>query len=444
MVKLFYLVASLILCVSHSGFAQSSDGFEFHRPNKRSYKIKFKSYNNLIIIEVKLNGQLMNFLLDTGVDKTVLFGLKDVNDDIKNRSEKILIKGVSGKQKTFAYKIINNVLEIGKLKDHSHDVYAIFDKNFNISNKIGYQIQGIIGHDFFKDLVVKINYTHEYLKIYNPKYFNKRLRAYQALDLRLHLEKPYIQTPIKQNDKWEDYVFLLDTGSGDAIWIIQDKDVAIPDDYFYDILGYGIADIIKGRRSKAKALKLGDNIMQKPKIAFPDTASYKGVNFTKQSGVLGAEIMRRFNWVFDYKSAKVYIKPNDDFYDDFNYDMSGLIFKYLGFQSITRYEIVFPQTNQKNNYNSRTDFKKAEQQVVLEYRPILKVGAVRYNSSAYEAGFIENDEILEIDGQESYKLNIEEITALLSSREGREINFTIRRNGIVYKKSLILKSRFHE
>ena len=444
MTKVLQLFYFLIFFNCFVGFSQSSDGFQFHRSNKRSYKINFKAYNNLIIIKVKLNGQYMNFLLDTGVDKTVLFGLKDIDGKIKNKSEKILIRGVSGKQKTFAYYIKNNVLEIGKLKDDSHNIYAIFDQNFNISNKIGYQIQGIIGFEFFRNLIVKISYSNKFLKIYNPEFFSKKLRSYQALDLRLYLRKPYIKSSVKKNEYWQDYVFLLDTGSGDAVWVMPEEDKEFPNSYFYDILGYGLADIITGIRSKAKALQVGKHIMQKPKIAYPDTTLYKGVSFTKKSGVLGAEIMRRFDWVLDYSNAKAYIKPNNNYYDDFNYDMSGLLFKYDGYLNITRYEIVFPQTDQKNNYNNETDFKKAKQQLILEQRPILKVAAVRYNSSAYQAGFLENDIILKIDGRDSYKFNLDEISGILSSKEGRKINFVIERNGYVYKKSLVLKSRFSE
>lgn len=444
MLKLLHFFCFILFCFQSMVYGQSASGFQFHKKHKKSYKIKYKAYNNLIILEVKLNGQPMNFLLDTGVDKTVLFGLKDMGGEIKKKSEKIVIKGVSGKKQTFAYKIENNVLEIGKLKDNAHNIYAIFDENFNISNKIGYQIQGIIGSDFFKNLVVKINYNYNYIKIYNPKYFNKKLKSYQVLDLRLYLKKPYIQSPIKQNNEWKNYVFLLDTGSGDSIWIIEDKDTDILNYYFNDILGYGFADIIEGRRSKAKAFKLGNEVLKNPKIAFPDTTSYKGVNFTKQSGVIGAEIMRRFNWVFDYKNAKAYIKPNANFYDDFNYDMSGLIFKYDGYQNIVRYEIVFPQGNQKASSNYNTDYKKAQRQVILEKRPILVVGGVRHDSPAYRAGFIENDKILKIDGKESYKLDLEEISDILSSEDGRKINFIIERNGIVYNKSLILESKFSD
>ena len=442
--KFLLIISILFFCINTSSFAQNEEGFEFHRPNKKRYKIKFTNYNNLIIIKIKLNGQPLNFLLDTGVDKTVLFGLKDDQNQIKNQSEKIMIKGVSGQKQTYAYKVENNTLEIGKLKDSAHDVYAIFDQSFNISDKIGYQIQGIIGYDFFKNLVVKINYMRNHLKIYNPNTFNKSLNSYEVKNLRLFKQKPYIKTQLKQDDKWQDYVFLLDSGSGDAIWIKSKNETQIPDDNFDDILGYGFADIIRGKRAKADAFKLGKYIMEKPKIAYPDTLAYEGVNFTEDSGVIGSEIMRRYHWYFDYTDSKVYFKKNNNFSDDFNYDMSGLILKYDGYQSIAHYQNVFPQAKAKNDNSAGYNKVEMQSKLVVEFRPILKVGAVRYNSPAYEAGFIEGDEIVKISGRKSYRYDFEEINKILSSEEGRQINFIIQRGGKKYKKSLLLKSRLSE
>ncbi len=444
MKKILGFAFCFCICINYTSFSQNEDGFQFHRDLKKRYKIKFTNYNNLIIINAKLNGKNMNFLLDTGVDKTVLFGLEDNQNQIKQESDKILIKGVSGQKKTFAYKIENNILEIDKLKDNSHVVYAIFDKSFNISDKIGYQIQGILGYEFFKNLIVKINYHKNHLKVYRPKKFNKSLRNYDVFDLRLYNQKPYIKTQLKQNKQWKEYVFLLDTGSGDAIWVRPNSMTEIPKVNFNDILGYGFADIIKGKRAKANALEMGSEVMENPKIAYPDTIAYNGVDFSKNNGVLGSEILRRFHWYFDYSNSKVYFKPNKDIDAPFNYDMSGLVLIYDGYQQIAQYQNIFPQAKVKNDNSSGYNKVDNAPQIVVELRPILKVGAIRPNSSAYEAGFVRGDEILEIENRDTYKYDLEEIMDLLSSEEGKEINFLINRAGRQYEKTLILKSRFLE
>lgn len=439
----FYKLIFFLLWFLFDSNAQDL-GFQFHRENKRSYKINFVNFNNLIIVKIKLNGQPMNFLIDTGIDNTVLFGLKDSQNDFKKSSKKIKIKGVSGQKSTYAYKIENNVVEVNKFVDMSHDVYVIFDQNFNVSNKIGYPVQGILGYDFFENHIIKVNYIRNFLKIYNRQFFAKSLKSYDTLDLRIYKNKPYVKAKLKQTDTWQDYVFLLDTGSGDAIWVKPHDDLEIPNLSFNDILGYGFTDIIHGKRSKARSFRLGQSKLKSPKIAYPDTLAYSGVNFVNKSGVIGSEIMRRFHWIIDYKKAKVYLKSNSDINEDFNYDMSGLVLKYDGFQSVVHYQNFFPKVKVKKDNSAGYNKIDNTREVFVELRPILKVGAIRPNSSAYDAGFIEGDIITKIEGRRNDRYDLEEITQLLSSDEGKKINFEIKRGGRLYQKSLILKSRFLE
>jgi len=439
-ILLLFLMFSIIKL-----YPQNEKGFQFERKNKSSDKISFVNFNNLIIIEIKLNGRPFNFLLDTGVDKTVVFGLEGDADTLIKSGDKILITGVSGEIETYAYKTINNNLQVGKLIDKNHTIYAIFDSDFNLSDKIGYPVQGIIGRDFFKDHVVKINYISNRLKIYNPSKYNKKNRKYDRKDLRLVKNKPYIQALLKQTDSLEKFTLLLDSGSGDAIWAKPYPNMKMPSKSFDDILGYGFAKIIKGRKAKAKAFQLGKYTLDSPKIAYPDTTAYRGISFVKKSGTLGSEVMRRFHWIFDYANQKVYFKPNSDFLDPFNYDMSGLILKYDGFQQITEFKDLFMdaaisvQTDNSAGYN-----KIQKPKIKIEFRPILKVDAVRPNSSGFNAGFLKGDILLKINGKSTFRYNLEEIFKILSSNEGETIEFLIDRNGSVYTKTLTLKSRFLE
>lgn len=434
-----------MMCSILKIYPQNENGFQFERKSKSAYKINFVNFNNLIIIKIKLNGKPFNFLLDTGVDNTVVFGLEGNAEALMKNANKILIKGVSGAKQTFAYQTSHNKLEIGKLIDKSHEIYAIFDPDFNLSDKIGYPVQGIIGTDFFKNHIVKINYITNNIKVYNPEKYNRKNRRYDLLNLRFIRNKPYIQTAIQQTDSLETFTLLLDSGSGDAIWVKPYPDIQMPSKTFDDILGFGFAKIINGKKAKAKAVKLGGYTLDSPKIAYPDSTAYEGVPTIMKSGILGSEVMRRFHWIFDYKNQKVYIKPNSDFSDPFNYDMSGLILKYDGFQQIARFDNLFAnpiagvQTDNSDGYN-----KIKQPTFTIELRPILIVDAVRPNSSAYYAGFVEGDVLLKIKGRSTFRYNLEEIYEILSSKEGETVEFLIDRNGSQYNKSLTLKSRFLE
>ena len=54
----------------------AQDEFHFVSQNKK-VSIPFKLINNLIFIPIKVNGIELNFLLDSGVEETILFGLED-------------------------------------------------------------------------------------------------------------------------------------------------------------------------------------------------------------------------------------------------------------------------------------------------------------------------------------------------------------------------------
>ncbi len=74
-----YKIICFLIFFSINIFAQ--DGFHFEGKNKK-ITVPFKLLNNLIIIPVEVNGVRLNFLLDTGVEQSILFSL-DETDQIK-------------------------------------------------------------------------------------------------------------------------------------------------------------------------------------------------------------------------------------------------------------------------------------------------------------------------------------------------------------------------
>ena len=61
--------------------SNAQNGFHFQEKNKRKQRVSFKLINNLIVIPVAINGQNLSFILDTGVNKTIIFNLSK-NDSI--------------------------------------------------------------------------------------------------------------------------------------------------------------------------------------------------------------------------------------------------------------------------------------------------------------------------------------------------------------------------
>ena len=51
----------------------AQDGFKFFDKGKRYEDISFQLINNLVVIPIEINGKGLNFIFDTGVNKTIVF-----------------------------------------------------------------------------------------------------------------------------------------------------------------------------------------------------------------------------------------------------------------------------------------------------------------------------------------------------------------------------------
>ena len=126
--------------------------------NAKKAIIPFKLINNLVFIPIKVNGVELNFLLDSGVEETLLFSMEDKQEVSFNNVEKIKLRGLGSEEEIEGLKSTKNILETHGLKSSDHMVFIILDQSFNLSSHIGIPVNGIIGHKFFRNNLVEINY----------------------------------------------------------------------------------------------------------------------------------------------------------------------------------------------------------------------------------------------------------------------------------------------
>ncbi|HJY13289.1 MAG TPA: aspartyl protease family protein, partial [Flavobacterium sp.] len=144
--------------------------------------IPFKLINNLVFIPIKVNGVELNFLLDSGVEETILFSMEDKKEVSFNNVEKIRLRGLGSEAEIEGLKSTNNTLETHGLKSQNHMVYIILDQSFNLSSHIGIPVNGIIGYQFFKNNLVEVNYQKKKVIIHtnnekNQKRIEKKFKA---------------------------------------------------------------------------------------------------------------------------------------------------------------------------------------------------------------------------------------------------------------------------
>lgn len=414
------------------------EGFLFEK-NVDKVVIPFKFINNLIFIPIKVNGIELNFLLDSGVQETILFSMEDKKEVSFFNVEKITLRGLGSEESVEGLKSGNNTLEVKGLKYTNHLLYIVLDQSFNLSYHIGIPVNGIIGYNFFKSNLVEINYERKRITVYRDKQkIRKKIEnKFQHVPITIERSKPYITGSLVLNAVEIPVKLLIDIGNSDALWLFQNdsKMIKIPEKNFEDYLGKGFSGDVEGRRALIKKFTMSKFEFYNPIIAFPDTISIRHVTMVKdRSGSVGSEILKRFTVVFDYPNQKMFLKKNGSFYTPFSYNKSGIELQHHGLQWVQ--ETVRLETIPIVKSDDLS-FKKSENGNNFKYKFVLKpiyiIANVRKNSPAALSGLQKGDIVVNINNEPAYQYTLEKINALLKSEEEKWITFEVERDSQLMK-----------
>ena len=411
------------------------------KDNRRSEKVDFELFNNLIILPVVINGVELKFLVDTGVEKTILFSLEEVGDLKLKNTERIKIKGLSSNESYSAYKSTGNHVKIQDISNKNANVYLVFDKENYLTNSMGTVINGVIGYDLLKHFTLRFNYELRTIKFYTPEKFHRPLLFFKEKSINLIDKKPHVNASVSDAEVGHKQgEFLLDTGSSDALWFYKNDSIQLPDKKFKDNLGFGFRGIITGYRSKIDKFEMADYQFNDVNVAFPDVDNESIKN---RVGSIGNKLLKRFRFFISYSNGKIYFKSNSLLDRDFNYDKSGLLFRYDGI-SIIEKQVPVRLKIQKNSDNSYDVTENKESyNTVYEIKKKIRIARVRKNSPAGKAGILPKDIIVSLQGKSINKYDLEDVRTLMSSEEGKQISLKINRNGKLIKAAFRLNDRLN-
>ena len=439
----FKLILLLILCIPFNGLSQ---GFSLSN-GKKFEKVNFKLINNLIIIPIEVNGVKLSFILDSGVSKPILFNVSD-QDSVQLRDvSEITIKGLGGGDPIKGLSSKNNVFQLNEIRNYNQLLYVVLDKQMNFSPSLGIPIHGIMGYDLFRDFVVEINYSSEYIKFHDPEFYKeKENKKSQTLPLTIRRNRAYIDGNIGLSTAKDVPVkLLIDTGSTDAVWLFKDeeKGLGIPEQNYQDFLGEGLNGSIFGKRTKVNAIKLGDFALKEAKAAFPDMETFStSLVGGNRNGSIGGAILKRFNIVFNYPAKQITLKKNRYFNTPFQYNMSGLQLQHNGVRYIAN-RIADSRGFVINSSRKFGDVQiLMENQTRLSLVPEIIVSGIRAGSPAEVAGLQEGDIILAVNGRRIHSYKLQEVMKMLNEKEGKRVKVLIERYNKDLLFSFVLKKAF--
>jgi hypothetical protein len=283
---------------------------------------KFEMLSGGIII---LRGQLdnfpdtLNFILDTGSGGISLDSLTTEYLKLdKTPSEKV-IRGIGG-VKAVVFALNHNLklrgLEVNNLDFHIND-YTL------LTSVYGIKIDGIIGYSFLRRYIVSINYDENVIAIYSPGTF-KYPRGGHLLNP--NFTSIPIQPAVVYDGKTFRNNFYFDSGAGLCFLLsdsfISDSSVLAKNKQLLATQAEGLGGKRPMQLTVVRSVKIGPYKFRKvPTYVFKD--EYNVTGYPSTGGLLGNDLLRRFNVVLNYPAQAIHLKPNKSFDHPFDYSYTG-------------------------------------------------------------------------------------------------------------------------
>ncbi|MCQ4141094.1 hypothetical protein [Chryseobacterium sp. EO14] len=195
-----------------------------------------------------------------------------------------------------------NTIKIGNKK---YENVRFFDNELT-----GHEADGKIGTGIFKGKIFKIDYDNSRFVVYDKM---PDLNGYQSVPLLLKNEQLFIPaTSVIEKQNVEAY-FLLQSGYSGGILYSNEFADGKELDKKLKVTGEKTLKNSSGQSVITKngilpVLKVGNFVLKDVSAGF-----FAGELKIQKSSYLGADLLRRFNWIFDVERKKVYIKPSKYF-----------------------------------------------------------------------------------------------------------------------------------
>jgi hypothetical protein len=279
-------------------------------------EVPFKVERNKIILPVRVhNSRELKVILDTGMHFTgLLLYNTDLNDSvILEQATEVLVPGAGTDSGSPALMIDSGTFHVGKIEFVDQRIIVLQSDRMK-----GLPSDGVTGYSLFGTYVVEVDYDRMLLILHDPD--TRTIESsWESLPLTFKDNMiPWLEATINVSGNAEIPVSLyIDLASSEALELLvrDNMKYALPqklEDYY---LGTGLSGDIYGQKGRISSLKIGSFYLKDIPTAFAPAevrSKQEGAD-----GVLGNNVLRRFNVIFDYEKERLYIKPTTHFAEPF-------------------------------------------------------------------------------------------------------------------------------
>ena len=386
--KLLLITAIVALAIDHPALRASPIA-----------EIPFELIGEHICIAVRVNDSPeLSFLFDTGCTEVVIDS--NTAEDLK------LFSGYQtrdyGKGSLVERVIPNARMAMGQLQLENIKLKKQSLKYLKLSK--GRHPDGVIGNDILQNYIVEIDYDKMTFEIYDQDgyVYDGSGRPY-----RINTNPFYstINAAIAlENGQVLEGRFLIDTGAEITVALatpfVNENDLLSKTGKRLECSLHSRNATMTSYQARVASFNLGDSDFARIPVFLSQTESGP-LLASALAGIIGNEVLKRFNAVYDYRAKTIYLEPNHLHEAPFKVNSSGL-------------EVRLTSGNK------------------------ILIDRVYPDSPASEAGLVVGDEITEINGNGAEKPSIHEVRNLLS-RAGEKIHLLVRHGNVKKKISLTLK-----
>lgn len=324
MKKIFTAILFCFCCVT--ALAQ-----EIYTPRPQAKYIThfpFKQYSGgVMVVQALLNDipDTLNFILDTGSGGISLDSTTCTELHLVPVFSDTMVTGMGSSHKAkFVY---DQTLRLPGLTIPNLDFHV---NNYEVLTSVyGEKIDGIIGYSFFRQFVVKIDFDTLDIEVYQPgeiKY------PRQGTLLRPAFTALPIQNVSIKDGRKMDFNFYFDTGAGLCFLMSETfaNDSAILSSKRKPVItqAEGMGGKLQMKITVVKTLQIGHyKFRNVPTYVFSD--AYNVTSYPFVGGLLGNDLLRRFNMVINYPQREIHLSPNNHFLEPFDYAYTGMATYFL-------------------------------------------------------------------------------------------------------------------
>lgn len=351
----------------------------------------------IIILRARFDSlpDTLNFILDTGSSGISLDSSTADYLGLEPVPTERTIRGIAGIRKVnFLY---NKTLHFPGLSINNLDFHI---NDYEILTAVyGERIDGIIGYSVISRYIMKVDYDSNQLQ-----FFTRGMTRYPRGG---YLLKPAISQLVSQPMRVKDdravySRFLFDMGAGLCLLLtrefVEDSSLFVKKKKIFIKEAEGLGGKLDMDLTVLKEVRLGPyRFRNVPVFVFDD--EYNVSSYPYMGGILGNDLLRRFNVILNYAKGDIHIMPNSHFNDVFDYSYSGL-------------ELYL-------------------------VNGLILVGDVAKGSPAEAAGLMEGDEVIAINKNIGHNLNAYKIAL---QRPNEKIKIIVRRDGLMREFEFKVKS----